>query len=577
MDDLEAGQAAKPSALQRRLAVNRLIAIAFVTALLPLVWPMFTHPAVLVMALLLAWAIGLSELFGSAGGAPSSNRETAVSLADTLCLLGGIMASGGYDSPFYVAAYAALFSFSYGGDTRRATFTAGLYMATFFLLGASQHRIVGNLPEFSVRELFLALSAMIGVTLSREVAAQVAARAKAEEQLASESRFKAMEQQLMIADRLVSVGTMAAGVAHEINNPLSYVIGNLDYCAEVLAEPVERLDPARIVALRKALAEAALGADRVRAIVQDLKVFSRADSDEIGPVDVRAVADSAINMAHSVIRHRAKLTRHYGDVPPVRANAGRLGQVLLNLLVNAAQAIPEESDRDGAIQVVTEPAPGGRVAIEVRDTGVGIPGDRLHRVFEPFFTSKPPGTGTGLGLFVCHGIVSALGGEIAIESEVGLGTRVRVILPACDGEAPPVGLAAAPVPVASVKARILAVDDEPLVLGALSRILGAEFDVIGVGTARDALDLVRRDDRFDLLIVDVMMPDADGIDLHAAITELDAALAARILFLTGGAATERAKAFLEHCPNPCLQKPFRAEAVRAAVRSMSLERSTPDA
>jgi PAS domain S-box-containing protein len=253
---------------------------------------------------------------------------------------------------------------------------------------------------------------------------------------------KRLEAQLLLADRLASVGRLAATVGHEINNPLAYVMANLDLALEGIdeigSEPPRSggraaMDPGsdpRVPEIVQMLREAREGADRVRHIVRDLKVFSRGETEERTRVDPRHVIDSCANMAKGEIRARARLVKDYGDTPPVLANEARLGQVLLNLLVNAAHAIPEGEPDANEIRVSTRTDDRGRVVIAVRDTGAGIPESVKRRIFEPFFTTKASGSGTGLGLSICKSIVTALGGQMELESEVGRGTTFRVVLPA---------------------------------------------------------------------------------------------------------------------------------------------------
>jgi two-component system NtrC family sensor kinase len=249
---------------------------------------------------------------------------------------------------------------------------------------------------------------------------------------------KRLEAQVVMADRLASVGRLAAAVGHEVNNPLAFAMANLDLALERLADlgaPAEE----RLADVAEMLREAREGADRVRHIVRDLRVFSRGETGEKALVDPRRVFDSCVNMARGEIRMRARLTKRYDETPPVLANEARLGQVLLNLLVNAAHAIPEGDPDHNEILVATRADAQGRVVIEVRDTGVGMPEEVKRHVFEPFFTTKTGGRGTGLGLSICQTIVSSLGGEIAFESEIGRGTSFRVILPPA-----PAGHAAGP-------------------------------------------------------------------------------------------------------------------------------------
>jgi PAS domain S-box-containing protein len=257
------------------------------------------------------------------------------------------------------------------------------------------------------------------------------------------SERKRLEAQVVMADRLASVGRLAAAVGHEINNPLAYVMANLDLALEGLGEmggahSLTGDDVARLADIAEMLRESREGAERVRHIVRDLRVFSRGETEERTRVDPRHVLDSCVNMARGEIRQRASLVKDYGETPPVLANEARLGQVLLNLLINAAHAIPEGDPEGNEIRVTTSTDDRGRVVIEVRDSGTGIPEEVRGRVFEPFFTTKPPGSGTGLGLPICQSIVTALGGQITFDSEVGRGTAFRVILPAATtGSVPP--------------------------------------------------------------------------------------------------------------------------------------------
>jgi PAS domain S-box-containing protein len=229
-----------------------------------------------------------------------------------------------------------------------------------------------------------------------------------------------LRQQLLLADRMASVGTLAAGVAHEINNPLAYVMTNLQLLREELAHG-ESLD---------LVTEALDGADRIRRIVRELIVFSRGEDGGRAVLDVRPVLDRAIELTHTQIRHRARLVKDYGEVPRVEADASRLGQVFISLLVNAVQAIADGAAETNEIRVTTATAPDGRAVIEVHDTGCGIPADALPRVFDPFFTTKPVGTGTGLGLAICHTIVTSLGGHIVAANREERGARLTVTLPA---------------------------------------------------------------------------------------------------------------------------------------------------
>jgi PAS domain S-box-containing protein len=235
---------------------------------------------------------------------------------------------------------------------------------------------------------------------------------------------KRLEAQLVLADRMASVGTLAAGVAHEINNPLAFILANLQFALDELRGAAVGGEVTR------ALEEVRDGALRVREIVRDLKAFSRADPEALDAVDLRRVLQSAIGLAQNELRHRARLELDVGEAPPVEASEHRLAQVFLNLLINAAQAIPEGHASEHVIRAVTATAPDGRAAVEISDTGCGIAPELLPRIFDPFFTTKAPAQGTGLGLAIAQGIVADHGGRIEVTTKVGEGTVFRVVLPA---------------------------------------------------------------------------------------------------------------------------------------------------
>ncbi len=259
------------------------------------------------------------------------------------------------------------------------------------------------------------------------------------------TEHKEMQTKLAHAERMASLGTLAGGVAHEINNPLSYVISNLEFMSGGLGGVENVVPPNWLAGTRQVLAETLEGAERVRRIVQDLLAFTR-PSKQMGPVDVHQVLDLAVHMASSQIRYRANLVKDYFDIPLVRGDASRLGEVAINLLINAAQAIPDGRPTENEIRVVTRTDGADRVVIEVRDSGCGIPPEIRSRLFEPFLTTKPVGKGTGLGLSICHGIVTSLGGEITVESEVGKGSTFRVSIPVAGQTDDPAQLATAGVP-----------------------------------------------------------------------------------------------------------------------------------
>jgi len=240
---------------------------------------------------------------------------------------------------------------------------------------------------------------------------------------------KRYEAQMALTERLASLGTLAAGIAHEINNPLSYVIGNISFALDQLNQNRAALkELSQFNEVNNALGEAQEGAQRIAGIVRDVKVFSRADRDSLRRVKLESIVDAALRMMQSNIERKATVVRELADVPRVLANEARLTQVLVNLLVNALQALPERPVAENRI-VVALRADARFVFLEVRDNGHGISEENLRRIFDPFFTTKAVGDGMGLGLSICNSIITAHGGRIDVESKVGVGSTFRIILP----------------------------------------------------------------------------------------------------------------------------------------------------
>jgi two-component system cell cycle sensor histidine kinase/response regulator CckA len=382
-----------------------------------------------------------------------------------------------------------------------------------------------------------------------------------------------LQEQLLQADRMATVGLLAAGVAHEINNPLAYVALILDdlgrHLPRLRDEP-ERSDE-RIAGLLDLVAEARSGTERVGVIIRDLRTFSRAAADPSGIADVARVLESAVKIAQNDIRHRARLLVEVeAGLPPVAASEARLGQVFLNLLVNAVQAIPEGAPERHEIRIVADRR-AGRVRVAVSDTGSGIPTEDLARIFDPFFSTKDPGVGTGLGLSVCKSIVAALGGDIQVKSQVGAGTTFEVTLPTAEAApAEPALVAAAAEPPSERRVRILVVDDEPLLAKALARELAEEHDVTVANGGRRALELILAED-FDLVLCDVMMPDLSGLELFDELRQRRPGIERKLAFMTGGMFTPRAQAFLDRIDNPRVDKPFDMDEVRELIRAATGE------
>jgi PAS domain S-box-containing protein len=378
---------------------------------------------------------------------------------------------------------------------------------------------------------------------------------------------KDLAARLVFSDRMVSVGTLAGGMAHEINNPLATISAYIDLLVEY---PEARDNDALVGEARSAI-------ERIRNIMRGLAAFSRADQDHRASLDVARVLELAIGMAGNEIRHRARLVREYGQTPPVAANEARLGHVFLNLLVNAAEAIPEGQADRNEIHITTRTDAAGWCVVEIHDTGAGIPREIKDRIFDPFFTTKPVGKGTGLGLSISHGIVRSLGGEIMLRSEAGRGTTFIVSLPPSKElprEAPTrrsAPMVVVPPPALSTdeperRGHVLIVDDEIAFANSLRRLLSREHVVSIVPNGREALARVTGGERFDVILCDLMMPEMTGSDLYAALTEAAPDQANRIIFITGGAFSPSSQRFLEQVPNPCFEKPCDIQKLRSAIR-----------
>ena len=385
---------------------------------------------------------------------------------------------------------------------------------------------------------------------------------------------RAMFTRMAVADRMLSVGTLAAGVAHEINDPLSYISANLQILASELPKLLYGLGTPRLPhdELESVLADAQEGAHRVSVIVRDLLTLARPEDNATGPVDVVEVLTSSIKMTHNEIRHRARLVQAYADVPPVEANPSRLGQVFLNLLLNAAHAIEDGHVEANEVSVRVH-ADESRVYIEISDTGCGIGASALPRIFDPFFTTKPAGVGVGLGLSICDRIIEAFGGTITVTSRLGFGSTVRVALPTTKRTAAqPAELLAVPAPPPS---RILMIDDEAAVGRAIRLLLAPDHEVVTVTRALEGLAKLEQGEAFDLILCDVMMPEMSGIELYGELRTRFPAYTQRVVFMTGGAFTPQAREALEELGVPRLEKPFSEGVLREAIARVSSTPSGP--
>ncbi len=370
----------------------------------------------------------------------------------------------------------------------------------------------------------------------------------------SEADLVMAEDQLSRADRLAALGRLAAGLAHEINNPLAAVLLNLQTIERELKGGSSRED------LLAVTSDARLAGERVSQVIVDVRTWFQGESGtpSLTVVDLGSIIDDAVRLTHAELRPITKVAVELQPVPGVLGSPLRLGQVLTNLLLNAATAMTGGPDRN-LIRIVVKPH-GGGVRVDVSDTGSGITPEVLPYIFDPFFTTHEGHGGSGLGLAMCHRIVADHAGELTVESKVGAGTTFHVDLPAH---------------VARLQPKVLLIDDDAAFCRSMVRVLsGCAVTVASNG--REGLEQLRAPGaEFDVVLCDVMMPVLNGLEFYRQLSATDPTRAAAVIFVSGGATTEETSAFLESLPNVVLKKPFEiptlieliAERVKAAARS----------
>ena len=393
-----------------------------------------------------------------------------------------------------------------------------------------------------------------------------------------ETEKRAIARQLEITDRLAALGTMAAGTAHELNNPLAIITSRVENALEVLHGPDPW--PTQLVGITAALADVQTAAERMGRIIADLRSISRPQQETPQIIDLARCIDWATRATAHEFNNRARVEQRLGAVPRVLADEGRLGQVLVNLLVNAAHAIAPGDFENNEVIITTRTDETGRAAITVGDTGQGMAPGVLKRIFDPFFTTKDVGAGTGLGLAISYGIVTALGGFLRAESKPGVGSTFEILLP--PAPVAPLELESAPVdepsgPVAPPRqGRILVVDDEEVLLQAITSILELDrLTVVTSNNASDALAMIDRGERFDVILSDMSMPNMTGMDFLDALVTHDAGLAQRVIFMSGGAVTGRADKFLSSLANKCIAKPFKSAELRQVIQQALANGAAP--
>jgi signal transduction histidine kinase len=383
-----------------------------------------------------------------------------------------------------------------------------------------------------------------------------------------------LDEQLEEAGLLTTLGTVAATVGHEINNPLTYVLGNLELLEERLKGISQRPAPTMLAEMTEMLRDVRLGTDRIRDVVATMQKLSRS-SDAAMPVDVARVVRTSLAMSWREVNSRALLRTDLTAVPLVAGNEAQLGQVVLNLLINAAQSIPAGSPASNEIRVSTARM-GDQVVIEVSDTGGGIPPELQARVFDPFFTTKRRFNGTGIGLTVVRNIVAQHAGRIELSSQLGSGTTFRVFLPVAGGSDPQsgpfgqtegdAGEPAGGLPQTTERKRVLLIDDEALVLSTMGRMLAPEYVVMPATNALEALRKLATEAPFHAIVCNIVMPHMNGMQFWAEVERQYPEASQRIIFATGAVLEPAVEAFRERIRNRWLDKPFSTEELLLAVR-----------
>lgn len=373
---------------------------------------------------------------------------------------------------------------------------------------------------------------------------------------------KELQARLIQAERMGALGRLGSGIGHEINNPLTSVIAGVDFVRGRLGGGGSRSTESQprpplwngdqsMDEILQVLDEVRDGAERIRQTVRALQTLTQSPQDEIDAVDINDVLRSILSVSENMLRKHAELVTNLGPAPKVDALTADLAQVFQNILCNAVQAMPPEISGERIIRVcTTTDEETGYAVIEISDSGEGIAPEQLSRVFEPFYTTRDVGEGTGLGLSICQSLVKALGGEIKIQSKLEQGTTVTVLLPPSVRHSPPSQKVVAEV-AASPRGRLLIVDDEPPLITAFTRMLKPEYEIVAVTSAHAALDELAKDDRFDVILCDLMMPGMSGMDFYEHLAKTRPDLTQRMVFMTAGVFTLHAQRFVDAIDRGC--------------------------
>jgi signal transduction histidine kinase/CheY-like chemotaxis protein len=403
--------------------------------------------------------------------------------------------------------------------------------------------------------------------LAEELRGEVASRRDLER---AHEELQHTQAQLVHAGKLAAIGQLAAGVAHEINNPIQGVQFCLSILQRAHAQMLEGLAAGTLAQVRAhltssdvAIRDAQEAIERVRGVTSALQTFARVDDEAFTSVNLAEVVRVACRLGESTVRSRATLELDLPPVPLVKGSRGKLGQVVTNLLVNASQAVPEGTPERQTIRLSLS-SMGGQVTFAVDDSGPGVPTGDRRRIFEPFFTTKPAELGMGLGLSLVAEIVKAHGGTIAVSDSTLGGARFEVVLPATteDSVEPSSAVPSFGVP----RPRVLLIDDEDVVLRVLEALLIDDCEVVTARSGQEALGVLGDDSRFDLVVCDLQMAGIDGPKVYETAVARTPALAARFVFVTGGAITARCRTFLDETRVRVLHKPFRIDTLLDLLR-----------
>jgi signal transduction histidine kinase/CheY-like chemotaxis protein len=360
------------------------------------------------------------------------------------------------------------------------------------------------------------------------------------------------QRRLLLADRLAALGMLVAGIGHEINNPAAYVMLGAQQIGRHLLRAQQRPElgvTPLVEAVLPILDDVLTGIERISTIVSELKLFARSPATEKGPLDLNAMLRSAASLVQGELRPRARLTLELGKLPPVPGDWSHLSQVMLNLLVNAAQAIPAGNAAEHEVRVQSRFVD-REVRVVVRDSGAGMDEETQRRIFTPFFTTKPVGSGSGLGLAISYDIARRLGGRITVASEPGRGSTFTVAVPYVSPRNAELDLGEE-----ESAGSVLIVDDEMPLAAAVARELSRRMLVQEAHSGGDALVALAQA-RFDAVLCDVRMPDLSGIEVYTRTRARDAVQAARFVFMTGAGAAAGEAEFLREAGRPLLEKPF---------------------